>query len=216
MQCPSASLELETTEYIPRVAVIQDGDSGHGMPVNKQGRLPDIFRSTGCIPPHSNSPTLTVLPSVSMAGETIPVQGPPIQPLPGTTDIHEGSSPLTPMGMQARDSDQHLPGRPHHNSSIKGAVKAGHSMSTGKTQGAGLLDQVEQVTLGTDTMTAAPWIHNQYQDNVSQGPRQQDQGHVMGGQQDGTEGHSISSTAVIIHWKGQHDAQAVFPAWLQT
>lgn len=98
-----------TTECIHCTTGIQNGDYGDDMSFNKQKRLYDFARSTRCFSPCPNPPSLTLISTVSLERETVPIQSPAIQSLLDTTCLHQGTTPDTTVGMGTRHQDISIP-----------------------------------------------------------------------------------------------------------
>ncbi|KAF9342848.1 hypothetical protein BGX26_006722, partial [Mortierella sp. AD094] len=208
---PKTGSKSSSLKSVYHTSVIQNGDNRGSMSYNKQERLLNIVGSERCFSPCTNSPRLSQVPAVPMERPTVPVQGATLRPVTSPPGIHQSIASPTTVGSGAGNQDIGLHRRPHHCCGLQGAVDQGHCSCTGETSGARLLGQAQQISSDANTASGPPGIHNRHPDHVTGGPREQDQRHQEGGQQNDSQGRHDITPTIIIHRKSNSHVSSNIP-----
>ncbi len=121
--------------YPPRT--FQDGGNSPDKRPLTEGRLVHKDRSEGCIFRNPDPQTSPQIPRVSMGGEIIPIQLPPIRPFIGPTNLHKDYETNKCMVETARVSPDQLYRRQSSSSQIQGGssrVGRSSSLSPGRSR----------------------------------------------------------------------------------
>ncbi|KAI8595723.1 hypothetical protein EDD21DRAFT_29151 [Dissophora ornata] len=191
-------------------ANLQNGDSRFNLSADKQGRLPYLAGSQGCISSCADSPRLTEVSTIPVEGETVSVPSAPLRFFARSAGLHEGVATAPAVGSRARDQDISVPGRFDHCGRVQGTIDQGYEARAEETAGARIHHQVEQVTLGAISTAGSLGVHDQHPDHVLVSTGRQDQGHTTRRQQDGTQGRRHSSPAILIHRESFGNAERCF------
>jgi len=204
---PSASSQLTATEPFPADPSLQNGNNSACLSFNKPKRSFDIYRPHRRISTCPDPSVVTTLPSVSMARQTVPVQGAPIRSITGTARVHEGPQAPSSLGQTEGHQDIGVPGRFDHHSCHQGTVSQGYRDGSTQTEEPGLLDQGSQVQLDTLANPATPGIRNRHEVHDAKDSRQESPRRTARGIQVGTQGDLHNSTALVVHRQGHcHDS----------
>jgi len=199
---PSTCLEPSSFKPILTGDSLQNGNYTTRMQSNKEKRLFDIYRSERCLFTCKNSSGIEEIPSISMEGTALPIQGPPVRTVTSSDGVHKSTQTITSLGQKSRHQDICLSRRLNNSSGNQREITDGDDNGFEEAETVRFLDKGVQVESEAIAKTGTSWVRNRHHIHDLEDPGKEVKGCTSRSLQAYPQGNVLSPSTIIIHREG--------------
>ncbi|KAG1469554.1 hypothetical protein G6F56_003192 [Rhizopus delemar] len=155
-------LQSEASQSVPRSPAFQNGNFKRGFIINTTKQLSDLYRFIRRFSPHSCSPRVSEIPSISLEGCYLPIPDNTLRFILSALAFHKNLPTDPTMGPSARDTNQCIYRRLGHCSRQLGNLPLSHVSSPTETNDTWMEDQPLQINSDTESTIRSSRLQIEY------------------------------------------------------